>query len=59
MHFSVCAVSREVYSTPHESLVTARVALGDIILKGEMYSAPSEEVIGPDERHWVFVDAQT
>ncbi len=55
----MCAVSREVYRTPHESLVTARVALGDIILKGEMYSAPGEEVIGPDERHWVFIDAQT
>lgn len=35
------------------------VALGDIVLKGEMYSAPSEEVIGFDGRLRVFVDAQT
>lgn len=55
----MCAVSREVDRTPHESLAIARVALGDIILKGEMYSAPSEEVIGSDERQWVFVDAET
>lgn len=53
----MCAVSREVDRTPHEALV--HVALGDLILKGEMYSAPSEEVIGPDERQWVFVDAGT
>lgn len=45
----MCAVSREVDRTPHEALAIARVALGDLILKGEIYSAPSEEVIGSDE----------
>jgi len=55
----MCAVSREVYRTPHKALAIARMALGDLILNGEMYSAPSEEVIGPDERQWVFVDAET
>lgn len=33
--------------------------LRDMILKGEMYSALSEEVIGFDERIRVFADAQT
>lgn len=55
----MCAVSREVDGTQQESLAAASPALGDIILKGEMYSAPGEEVIGSDERHWVFVDAPT
>lgn len=49
------AVSREVDRTPHESLPIARVALGDIILKGEMYLASSEEVIGPDERQYFLM----
>lgn len=53
------AVSLEVDQTPHEALAIVHVALGDLILKGEMYSAPSEDVIGPDERQWVFVDAET
>lgn len=58
VHFCMNAVRREVDRTLHNRGRT-HAALGDMILKGEMYSALSEEVIGFDERLRVFVDAQT